>query len=190
LAWLEQENIEYWDNLSLEKVKKLIFDSGLAEYLTNGQIKDLKDYCLGIEVGLGTHSRKNVGGEVMEKAVENLLVKHGITYQKQVPVNFQVNGKKLFDFQIRAKGKDYYLETNFFNTAGSKVQEVIRSYNSVLQKAQNNEINFLWILDGKGLKSCKDLLKETYQKNQDFMFTLAGFGKWLGKQKGEKESLK
>lgn len=129
--------------MSLEKAKKLIFNSGLAEYLTNGKIKDLKDYCLGIEVGLGTHGRKNIGGKVMEKAVENLLVKHGITYQKQVPVNFQVNGKKLFDFQIEIKGRGYYLETSFFNTAGSKVQEVIRSYSGVLEKAQKSEINFL-----------------------------------------------
>src|SRR5437868_13323759 len=142
--------MEYWDNLSLEnkvsakqKVKKLLFNSGLAEYLTNGQIKDLKDYCLGIEVGLGTHGRKNVGGKVMEKAVESLLIKRQIKYQKQVPVNFQVNGKKLFDFQIKLENKVYYLETSFFNTAGSKVQEVIRSYSGVLEKTQNNEINFL-----------------------------------------------
>ncbi|CAG8613607.1 17077_t:CDS:2, partial [Racocetra persica] len=57
------ENVEYWEDLTLEKVKKLIFDSGLGEYLTNGQIKDLKVYCLGIEVGLGTHGRKNIGGK-------------------------------------------------------------------------------------------------------------------------------
>ena len=69
------------------------------------------------------------------------------------------------------------LETSFFNTAGSKFQEVIRSYNGVLEKAQKNEINFLWVLDGKGLKSCKELLKDTYLKNKDFMFTLASFEK-------------
>ena len=50
--------MEYWEELSLEKVKKLIFTSGLVEYLTNGQIKDLRDYCLGVEVGLGTRGRK------------------------------------------------------------------------------------------------------------------------------------
>jgi hypothetical protein len=50
-----------------------------------------------------------------------------------------------------------------------------------LKKAQNNEINFLWILDGKGLKSCKELLKNTYLENKDFMFTLVGFEKWLTK---------
>jgi type II restriction enzyme len=127
----------------LAKVKKLIFDSGLGEYLTNGKIKDLKDYCLGVEVGLGTHGRKNVGGKTMERAVESLLIKHQIEHQKQVPVNFQVNGKKLFDFQIELKGKSYYLETSFFNTVGSKVQEVILSYSGVLEKAHKNEINFL-----------------------------------------------
>jgi hypothetical protein len=80
----------------------------------------------------------------MEKIIESLLIKQQIKYQKQVPANFQVNGKKLFDFQIELKGKSYYLETSFFNVAGSKVQEVIRSYSgTVLKKAQENEINFL-----------------------------------------------
>jgi len=92
-----------------------------------------------------------------------------------------VNGKKQFDFQISLKGKKYYLETSFYNSPGSKISEIIRSYSGVLEKAQKNAINFLWILDGKGLKSCKDLLKVTYLKNKDFMFTLAGFEKWLGK---------
>jgi hypothetical protein len=54
----------------------------------------------------------------------------------------------------------------------------------VLEKAQNNEINFLWILDGKGLKSCKELLKDIYLKNKDFMFTLVSFRKWLVRKKG------
>lgn len=142
-AWLDKENIEYWENLTLEKVKKLIFDSGLAEYLTNGQIKDLKDYCLGIEVGLGTHGKKNIGGKVMEKAVETLLKKYQIEYQKQVPMSFQVNGKKLFDFQINLNGEKYYLETSFYNSSGSKVSEIIRSYSGVLQKAQDSQIRFL-----------------------------------------------
>ncbi|CAG8805851.1 8506_t:CDS:2, partial [Racocetra persica] len=130
-------------NLTLEKVKKLIFNSGLSEYLTNGKIKDLKDYYLGVEVGLGTHGKKNIGGGIMEKAIETLLKKYQVEYQKQVPVNFQVNGKKVFDFQIKLESKEYYLETSFFNTTGSKVQEVIRSYSgTVLEKAQNNEIRY------------------------------------------------
>jgi len=85
-----------------------------------------------------------VGGKVMKKTVEKLLTKYGVEYQKQIPVDFQVNGKKLFDFQIKIKRQYYYLETSFFNAAGSKVKEVIRSYSgTVLKKAQNNEINFL-----------------------------------------------
>ena len=199
-AWLEKENVEYWKDLDSEndlkksqedlrntpparqKVKKLIVASGLAEYLTNGKIKNLKDYCFGIEVGIGTHGWKNIGGLTMEKAIESLLTKYQIEHQKQVPVDFPVNGKKKFDFQISLNGKKYYLETSFYNSPGSKVQEVIRSYSGVLEKTKKNEINFLWILDGKGLKSCKDLLKEIYQKNKDFIFTLDSFKNWLQKR--------
>ncbi|CAG8702253.1 5118_t:CDS:2, partial [Cetraspora pellucida] len=148
---LEFENIEYWEDLTLEKevsakqkVKKLIFNSGLAEYLTNGQIKDLKEYCLGVEVGLGTHRKKNISGKAMEKAIEKLLVKHQMEYQKQIPIDFEVKGgKKTFDFQISLNGKEYYLETSFYNVSGSKPSEVARAYEGVLQKAKNNEINFL-----------------------------------------------
>lgn len=90
----DKENIEYWEDLNFEKAKRLIFNSGLAEYLSNGKIKDLKDYCLGVEVGLGTHGKKNQSGEIMEKAVENLLIKYQVEYKKQVPVSFLVNDKK------------------------------------------------------------------------------------------------
>lgn len=182
-AWSDQENIEYWEDLNSEKVKKIIFTSGFVEYLTNGKIRDLKDYCLGMEVGLGTHGKKNLAGTTMEKTTEILLNKYQVKYQKQVPVSFQVNGKKQFDFQINLGNKQYYLETSFYNSPGSKISEIIRSYAGVLQKAQKNEINFLWILDGKGLKSVRDLLKELYLINKDFMFTLASFEEWISKQK-------
>lgn len=182
-AWLDKENIEYWEGLTPEKIENIIFISGLAEYLTNGQIKDLKDYCLGVEVGLGTHGKKNIGGLAMEKKIERLLNENQIEYQKQVSVDFPVNGKKTFDFLIKLKGKECYLETSFYNSPGSKVSEVIRSYSGVLQKAQNNEINFLWILDGKGLKSVKELLKDVFLANREFMFTIASFEKWLIKHK-------
>ena len=93
--------MEYWEDLDLDKVKGLIFNSGLAEYLTNGKIKDLKNYCLGVEVGLGSHSKKNIVGITMERSVESLLKKYRVEYQKQVPADFLVNGKKRFDFLIK-----------------------------------------------------------------------------------------
>ncbi|CAG8696872.1 11547_t:CDS:1, partial [Ambispora gerdemannii] len=56
----------------------------LIDLFTNGQIKDLKDYVLGVEVGLDTHSRKNRGGLLMENGVEKLLIDYQVEYKKQV----------------------------------------------------------------------------------------------------------
>jgi len=79
----------------------------------------------------------------MEKTIETLLKKYQIKYTKQVLLKFQDNGKKLFDFAIKLKEKNYYLETSFYNSPGSKVSEIIRSYSSVLEKVKKNEMNFL-----------------------------------------------
>lgn len=111
----------------------------------------------------------------MERSIESLLKKHQVEYKKQVPMDFLVNGKKTFDFLIKFSEQEYYLETSFYNSPGSKVSEIIRSYSGVLEKAQKNEIKFLWIVDGKGLKSCKELLKDIYLKSKDFIFTLVRF---------------
>jgi len=46
----------------------------------------------------------------MERSVESLLKKHQVEYQKQVPVDFLVNGKKTFDFLIKLSNQEYYLE--------------------------------------------------------------------------------
>ena len=178
-GWLDNKEVKFWgdESLNLEKVKQFIIDSSLEDLFTSKQIKNFKDYVLGIEVGLDTHARKNRGGKLMEQTIERLLINYNVEYKKQV--TFALNGKKKLDFWWKIKDREYYCEVNFFNTSGSKVSEIIRSYTHLYQLAQKKGINFFWIGDGKGLKSVKEDLKNVFFNTQNFLFTIASFEKWL-----------
>ena len=55
-------------------------ETGIFNLLENNIVSNLADYVLGVEVGLGSHGRKNRGGTLMEDLVESYIVKAG--YQK------------------------------------------------------------------------------------------------------------
>jgi DNA adenine methylase len=192
-CWINQggnssESIIFWeeDGLNLEKVKDFIINSNLTKLFINPQIKSLVDYALGLEVGLDTHVRKNRTGKIMENAIEKLLIDYKVDYKKQVPYFF--NNKKVLDFSLKIEDKIYYCETNFFNSPGSKISEVIRSYSHIYQVALENGVSFMWIGDGKGLKSVKKNLKDIFFSTNEFLFTINSFEKWI-KDKTSKKIL-
>lgn len=62
-------------NMRLIKDLHLFFEkSGLKDFLITNRINNLIDFCLGIEVGMDTHSRKSRTGESMANIVENFLM--------------------------------------------------------------------------------------------------------------------
>ena len=70
---------------------------------------------------------------------------------------------KRFDFVIKTKRKTYLIETNFYNTRGSKLNEVARAYSEVAPKINQYEnYEFVWITDGQGWLSAKNKLEEAY----------------------------
>lgn len=162
--------------------------TGLFDLLTNHLISNLYDYVLGVEVGLDTNARKNRTGTAMETLVESYLIKAGFVkdknYFKQLTKSkleenfkvdlssiklneiFKTNGsssEKRFDFVVVYGEKYYIIETNFYSTGGSKLNEVARSYKELTLEFKNlSNIEFIWITDGKGWHSAKRNLNETF----------------------------
>lgn len=152
-----------------ELVLEFIEETGLAEVFKNKDISNLVDYVFGIEVGLDTNARKNRGGDNMSKAVSLIFDKAGVFYKKEVNntifpeiISLGTDVKR-FDFVIKTKKKTYFIETNFYNTGGSKLNEVARAYSDVAPKInQYANYEFVWITDGQGWLSAKNKLEEAY----------------------------
>ena len=172
----------------LEYIRK----TGLAEVFKNKEITNLVDYVFGIEVGLDTNARKNRGGDNMSKAVSLLFDREGIYYKKEVNSTLFLDIESLgvdvkrFDFVIKTKKKTYLIETNFYNTGGSKLNEVARAYSEVAPKINQYEnYEFVWITDGQGWLSAKNKLEEAYNAIPS-VYNLTTLNKFIEKVKKEK----
>lgn len=131
---------------------------------------------------LDSNGRKNRGGHLMEDLVEKYIVKasfiKGVNYFKEMKISeieekFKIdlsqisnNGKtvKRFDFVIKTENMIYGIETNFYASSGSKLNETARSYKQIAQEAKDiNSFTFVWFTDGKGWIDARNNLKETFE---------------------------
>lgn len=154
---------------SLESIIEFITETGLGEIFINRNIKNLVDYVFGVEAGLDTNARKNRSGDNMSKAVALKFDNAKIEYRKEVnSTEFKEiislgEDVKRFDFVIQTKLKTYLIETNFYNSGGSKLNETARSYSDVAPKInQYPNYEFVWITDGQGWLTAKNKLEEAY----------------------------
>lgn len=154
---------------SADKIIDFLKNTGLANIFRDKNIKNLVDYVFGIEVGLDTNARKNRGGDNMSKAVQSLFDNADIYYKKEVRNTIFTDIESLgadvkqFDFVIKTKRKTYVIETNYYNSGGSKLNEVARAYTDVAPKInQYPQYEFVWITDGQGWKTAKNKLQEAY----------------------------
>lgn len=152
-----------------DSICEYIEETGLGEIFRNKDIKNLVDYVFGIEVGLDTNARKNRGGKNMSKTVSLFFDKAQIFYKKEVSITVFTEISSLgadvkrFDFVIKTKLKTYLIETNFYNSGGSKLNETARSYTDIaLRINQNENYEFVWITDGQGWLKAKNKLEEAY----------------------------
>ena len=169
-------------NYSIEQYKIFMRKTGLFDLIQNNIINNLVDYVLGVETGLDSNGRKNRGGHLMENLVEKYIVKagfiKGINYFKEMKISeieekFKIdlsqisnNGKtvKRFDFVIKTENMIYGIETNFYASSGSKLNETARSYKQIAQEAKDiNGFTFVWFTDGKGWIDARNNLKETFE---------------------------
>ncbi len=155
--------------------------TGLFDLLENHIINNLVDYATGVETGLDSNGRKNRGGHLMEDLVESFIKKAGFvkdtSYFKEMYIH-QITDKwnidlsaisnkgkmeKRFDFVVKTEGMIYGIETNFYSSGGSKLNETARSYKTLaLETNTINGFTFVWFTDGKGWTSARNNLEETF----------------------------
>ena len=176
---------------SPKSILEYICETRLAEVFKNKEITNLVDYVFGIEVGLDTNARKNRGGDNMSKAVSLLFDREEVYYKKEVNSTLFLDIESLgvdvkrFDFVIKTKKKTYLIETNFYNTGGSKLNEVARAYSEVAPKINQYEnYEFVWITDGQGWLSAKNKLEEAYNAIPS-VYNLTTLNKFIEKVKKE-----
>lgn len=165
--------------------------SGLADVFRDRNIKNLVDYVFGIEVGLDTNARKNRGGDNMSKAVALIFDNADIFYKKEVKNTIFPDIESLgvdvkqFDFVIKTQQKTYVIEVNYYNSGGSKLNEVARAYSDVAPKInQYPSFEFVWITDGQGWFTAKNKLEEAY-KIIPSVYNLATLPNFITKIKNE-----
>lgn len=70
---------------------------------------------------------------------------------------------KRFDFVVKTPSKVFGIETNFYSSDGSKLNETARSYKTIALESRGIDgFEFVWITDGKGWHSARKNLKETF----------------------------
>ena len=168
-------------NYSIEEYKMFMHKTGLFSLISEHLINNLVDYVTGVEVGLDSNGRKNRGGHLMEDLVESYLrkagLRRGVDYFKEMYIsdierkwsidlsNISNQGKaeKRFDFVVKKGETVYGIETNFYASSGSKLNETARSYKTIALEAKEIQgFAFVWFTDGKGWLSARHNLEETF----------------------------
>lgn len=168
-------------NYSIEEYKMFMRKTKLFDLLENHIVSNLVDYATGVETGLDSNGRKNRGGHLMENLVESFIQKSGFKkgqnyfkemYIHEIEEKWNVNlsaisnqGKmeKRFDFVIKTANQIYVIETNFYSSGGSKLNETARSYKTLAQEvATVDGLTFVWFTDGCGWNSARHNLEETF----------------------------
>ena len=164
-------------NYSIEQYIYFMRKTGLFDMLQNHIIRSLYDYVTGVETGLDSNGRKNRGGHQMEKLVESFIRKSGVEYYPQMylediqdkwhidlsRISSGGTSTKKFDFVVKTENFIYAIETNFYTSGGSKLNETARSYKMLAEESKSIEgFKFVWITDGGGWESAKHNLEETF----------------------------
>ena len=155
--------------------------SGLFDLMQNHLISNLVDYVTGVETGLDSNGRKNRGGHLMEDLVELYIRKAGFVKEKNYfkemyisdiakkwnidlsAISNQGKMEKRFDYVVKTEKKIYAVETNFYGSGGSKLNETTRSYKTIANEVKTiPDFEFVWFTDGFGWASAKNNLEETF----------------------------
>jgi type II restriction enzyme len=176
-------------NEDIEKELLIFFnESGLRDFFENKYVKNLVDYCMGVEVGFDTNARKNRTGDLMENLVEKYLnifcsknkkfscisqatqkrIKETFNYDIEIDKN-----SRRFDFALYDNGlnKLYLIEVNYYSGGGSKLKATAGEYQYLNDFLKTQNVTFIWITDGLGWLTALNPLEETFNHN-DYVINL------------------
>lgn len=168
-------------NHDKKQYSKFMEKTGLFDLIENHLVNNLVDYVTGVETGLDSNGRKNRGGHLMENLVEEYIKAAGFeknkTYFKEMyiheiqdkwnvdlsAISNQGKMEKRFDYVVKTKSMIYVIETNFYSSGGSKLNETARSYKTLAGEIDTIKgVTFVWFTDGKGWNSARNNLEETF----------------------------
>ena len=118
----------------------------------------------------------------MEDLVESYLKKARVEYYKEMclteienkwsidlsAISAEGTSTKRWDFVVKSPSCVYVIETNFYTSGGSKLNETARSYRMIAEEAKAVPgFKFVWITDGGGWTSARRNLEETFNVLDD-----------------------
>jgi len=171
------ENKRVLTDAEIDKAYRFANKTGLLPIFQNKKVKSVIDYVIGVEVGLDSNGRKNRGGKIMERIVEELLkpicTLNGLVYITQATatrirsewgINIRVDkSTRRFDFAVKKSNKLCFIETNYYGGGGSKLKATAGEYKSLYNYLSPDGHTFVWITDGAGWNSTLRPLEETFR---------------------------
>lgn len=144
-------------NYPIDTYIDFINKTGLKKLLKNViENQSLENFILGLEIGLDTNARKNRTGKSMELICEKYFSSKKLEFYSQKTLNEYLTFKnikikipkeiinKKFDFIIYHNNQTYLIETNFYSSNGSKLNEITRSYIQLNDNIKEiNNVNFI-----------------------------------------------
>lgn len=160
------EKIRGGDESKAEGVVETLKGIGLGNLFYGGSFNDM---FLGVQIGLETHRRKNIGGEYFKKEVGSLLYsvaqrlggKTRVVEEHRIDLDGGLSKKVDFAFSL---GESVFagVEVNFYTVSGSKPTEIKRSYGDIMRRLKEQGIDLIWITDGFGYTSMKRSLRDAF----------------------------
>lgn len=134
---------------------------GLVNFFENIVEKSIYDYCVGIQIGLDSHARKNRSGNSFEKlcfeVIEDIAKKHNYLLLEQTKFSelskygLQLSpevANRICDFILVNNKKAFNIEVNYYNDGGSKPEEIVDSYINRCKNLSEIDMGFGLITDG------------------------------------------
>jgi len=178
-------NQQKYSQQQIKDFAEFILKTGLGNLLKDKSIKNLVDYITGVEVGLDSNGRKNRGGSLMERIVEEFVAQTclelGLEYMEQATapkikerwnVDVEVDkSSRRIDFAVNKNSKLFFIEVNFYGGGGSKLKSTATEYIRMNEFWNSQGIEFIWITDGAGWKNTLRPLREYFDK-ADYLLNL------------------